>query len=733
MDFFYLFRVLLKRKWIILSAAVLAAALAYVLTGNQPKKYRSFARFSTGYTAGTNQVKVVEEADDWNTQESKFNNVIFTYTSEAVLSLLSYKLMLHDLTSPEPFRTLSEKELESDEYKAVNIEEAKKTLEHKLNSMTLLSSYKPEEKKLLEFLKLYNYDLKSIRKSLNADRVQRTDYIQAEFSSENPELSAYAVNSSYEEFARYFGGVTTTKAAESIDTLKSILDRKEKTLNDLRARLRAAGVEKLDFLAESSLNGIATLEGQLADEKTRLSLNQSELQKVKQRLANMSSSDPGPANTNDEILVAREAMNKAYRDYLESGSSDQALLDKYNKLRTEYNKKVRSLEAPTVRNQNTPDREELLRKKIDLEIDIQSNTRNINSIQGQIAAMQGRVTAVAGENAAQQSLISEAEIASKEYIEAKKRYDDALVKGSALSNNFKMVIPGQPAIEPEPSKRGLIVIMAALAALITTILVIVFLTYLDSSIRTPAIFSKTVNLKLISMVNYVNFKHKGLAEIIANRNVGETAVEKSRSNIFRESLRKLRFEIERSGKKIFLFTSTKKGQGKTTLIQALSYSLSLSKKKILIIDTNFCNNDLTVQLNAEPILEKIVPYKADDEALLEQVKVLSRDVREGSVFVIGSEGGDYTPSEILPRENLLQHLKNLTKEFDFIFLEGPPLNDFSDSRELAEYVDGVIAVFAANDMMKQIDKQSIAFFKELNGKFTGSILNKVDLKNVNVA
>lgn len=120
--------------------------------------------------------------------------------------------------------------------------------------------------------------------------------------------------------------------------------------------------------------------------------------------------------------------------------------------------------------------------------------------------------------------------------------------------------------------------------------------------------------------------------------------------------------------------------------------------------------------------------------MLDQVKVFSKEVEGvGSVYAIGSEGGDYTPSEVLPKDNILHHLKSLTKEFDYIFLEGPPLNDFSDSKELTQYVEGVIAVFSATDAIKQIDKQSINFFKDLNGKFCGSILNMVDLKNVNVA
>jgi polysaccharide biosynthesis transport protein len=162
--------------------------------------------------------------------------------------------------------------------------------------------------------------------------------------------------------------------------------------------------------------------------------------------------------------------------------------------------------------------------------------------------------------------------------------------------------------------------------------------------------------------------------------------------------------------------STKKGEGKTTLIMALSYSLSMSKNKILVIDTNFCNNDLTVRMDGEHILEKF-SNEVSNDSLSEQIRLHSKDVGAGlgEIFIIGSEGGDYTPSEALPRENLLTGLHSLIPEFDYIFLEGPPLNDFSDSKELTHYVDGVVAVFSATHIIKQIDKESINFFKGMNG------------------
>ena len=330
-----------------------------------------------------------------------------------------------------------------------------------------------------------------------------------------------------------------------------------------------------------------------------------------------------------------------------------------------------------------------------------------------------------------ESLLKDAELANKEYLDAKSHYNDAMDQNSSAVNNFKQILLGQPAISPEPSKLLMVVGAAGFGAFMMTVLVFVVLTYVDSAVKTPIIFEKVVGLKLISMINFMNLKNKKLSDLVAGNTDSDDHYEKNRDNVFRELLRKLRFEIEHSGKKVFLFTSTRKGEGKTTLIQALSYSMSLSKKRILILDTNFCNNDLTVQLGAKPNLERLEGYKSDD-SLMDSIKGATSDVVPGSVYAIGCEGGDYTPSEVLPRENLLQHLATLTKMFDYVFLEGPPLNDFSDSRELAEHVEGIIAIFSAQHIIKQIDRESIAFFKSLNGKFTGAVLNMVDLENVNV-
>jgi len=734
MDFIYLFRILLKRKWIVIGAAILAAGVAYLLTRNDAKSYRSTSQVSTGFTV-SDEIKLNENFSFYEA-ETKFNNAIVTFTSPSVISLLSYNLILHDLTSPTPFKTFTEEQKASPFFKQINLEEAKKVFQNRLESMNLLTSYKPEEKNLLELIKVYGYDYKTITQNLSVYRLQRTDYIQFDYVSPNPELSAFVVNNIFQQFIRYYGNIRSSRSKESIDTLRNLMEKKKQLLDEKNLVLRGNGIVDGELQNTSSLDIIGTLEESLTQQKIKQDELYASLKKVNQRIAGAGSekTDIPDYSNNEELITLRKEMNQAFTDYTAGGSTDKVLLNRYNTLRSEYNKKM--ADAGPARNSPRAqvDKTELINQRNDIEVDIKAGNSSIGSIQSKINQLRGSVSSTAATEAVVESLKKEAELANKEYLETKVKYNDATDMNSSSVGNYKQITLGQPAIEPEPSKRKLVVAMAGAAAAVTTMLIIIFLVYLDSSVKTPLIFAKTVNLKLISMVNFMNLSQKRLEDIVANKDGSDDPADKKRHNVFRESIRKLRYEIESSGKKTFLFTSTKKGQGKTTLIQALSYSMSLSKKKILIIDTNFCNNDLTLQMNADPILEKISPGKMPDaRALLGHVKSVSKDAGVGTVFVIGSEGGDYTPSEILPRENLLHHLTALTVEFDYIFLEGPPLNDFSDSKELAEYVDGVIAVFSATDIIKQTDKESIAFFKGLNGKFCGSILNKVELDNVNVA
>jgi Mrp family chromosome partitioning ATPase len=103
-----------------------------------------------------------------------------------------------------------------------------------------------------------------------------------------------------------------------------------------------------------------------------------------------------------------------------------------------------------------------------------------------------------------------------------------------------------------------------------------------------------------------------------------------------------------------------------------------------------------------------------------------------NVDVIGCEEGNYTPSEVLPKGNLLEHIDKFRHHYDYIFLEGAALNTHADSKELTDFVEAVVLVFSAKNSLGENDRESIEFLKDHSNKFIGAVLNKIDEQNLDL-
>ncbi|HZE86061.1 MAG TPA: hypothetical protein VE035_17195, partial [Puia sp.] len=374
MDLAYLFRVLMKRKWIIFGAAFLSSVVAWILTRNEPKSYFSSTRISTGF-AVPDEIRVNESNYNLFDAEIKFNNAINTWTSPSVISLLSYELILHDMLSPTPFRRLTVAQRQSEFYKGIDPVQARKVFENKLETMSVLTSYKPDEKMLLEYLNLYGYSYKYLIQNFTIAQVPRTDYIEVNCKTENPELSAFVVNKLFEQFIRYYRNIRSTKSQESIDTLQSIMEKKKQEYEDKNKLVTGAGLGDIAAANSSKLDLISEFEKSLNVEMDKQTDYSYQLRRVDQKLQNLgvpvtknSPGQNGGQNNNEELIQARKAMNDAYADYLRT--NDKALLNKYNQLKTEYYSKYANSTTTTDR---TPDgRNDLLEKKNDIEVNMEA-------------------------------------------------------------------------------------------------------------------------------------------------------------------------------------------------------------------------------------------------------------------------------------------------------------------------------------------------------------------------
>jgi Mrp family chromosome partitioning ATPase len=438
----------------------------------------------------------------------------------------------------------------------------------------------------------------------------------------------------------------------------------------------------------------------------------------------------GTTTANSEFIRLRKQYNDLNNEYIQKGSNDPDMKKRLDNL-SQSMSRLNISDASDVPasgggggGQAVTSLNDLTQKRLDAAAQVEASNNKIASIEAKLAQLRSGLTGMASKGANLDQFDKDIQLASAEYTSAKDQLNVA-INAQQSQPDFRQTLMAEPALRPESSKRMLIIILAGMGTFFIAALVIIFIEFFDQSIRTPSQFQRLTGLRLLGSVNRINLKGQ---ENVLNKIAKYDEEEEHRSSTFLELLRKLRYELEASNKKIFLFTSTDPQQGKTALVQALAYILSLGKKRVLIIDTNFCNNDLTKNINASPVLEK---YDLNGQAFNKgEFRKLVTPTSVARVDIVGCQGGDYTPSEILPKNHLLNHLGQLKEEYDYILLEGAPLNEYTDTKELENYVDGIIAVFSADKTLAAIDKDSIKFLQDNKAKFLGAILNKVDEFNL---
>ncbi|RYY56141.1 MAG: hypothetical protein EOO09_07885, partial [Chitinophagaceae bacterium] len=334
MKLIYVFRILYRKKWIILGCAAIALIAAFIFTMNEKRSYRSVAQLETGFT-DTRRLVLLDEQFSLSQIDVKFNNAITEMLSAKMISLLSYKLVMNDLTATKPFRQQDPDALKKNpSLQGINKQEMIRAFLRKSDSILILNPGIAGDKTMMDFLASYGYDMGSVKENLSVSRNQRTDFINIVFRSENPDLSAYAVNMYTKEFLRYNDQINRDRSQESSVALDSLSRRKKKELDDkiaAKARYMTDSVSStLDpaLVSGNILGQISQIESGLADEQARVQDLSYQLQQIETQL--LTSKQPvvttrPTQGDGGEYLRLRKEYYDLKGQYQSGGSSDADL------------------------------------------------------------------------------------------------------------------------------------------------------------------------------------------------------------------------------------------------------------------------------------------------------------------------------------------------------------------------------------------------------------------------
>lgn len=724
MDLLYFLRVLLKRKWLILGMSFLAMVITFAFKMTQDRLYVSKAQYSTGFTIERVKLTDGSTAADLYAADTKFNNVIETFKSPRVIGMISYKLLLHDLESPSSAWTkLTEKEKESKEYKAVVMDSVIAILNRKVQSNELLRSDVPEQRDIMEFLKLYKYDFQNILNNLTVERVNKTDFLDVLFRSKNPYLSAFVVDALGNEFLNYYKSMNFQRSIENVSSIRQLEVQQQHKIDSLNSTLLAVKVSQGSIdpqsVSASAMETVTALEGKYADEKSKYDLNANRVAFLKKELQSLGSQ--GTSN-NSELLDLIDQKTRLEAQLIAKGGNDAQLQHELSSIRNQI----------TAKSGNATNRLRTSDRITDLTGQMNEATAAMNASQSTMEDYQKRMDYYRrltqinpGSDVKMDVIKSKLDIEQKQLANLKDKLNQAegLSKDDP-SANFTQTLMGQPAVEPESRKTPMAMGIAGFSVFFLLSFSFLFLEVANPAIKTVYGFERNVKMGLKGTVNTIKTKPGILPTILLEEKNTKPAFE-----TFRNNIRKLRYEVVNSGKKVFLFTSTAPGVGKSFIIESLALNMTLLKKKILIIDFNLHNNSLTTRFNADTSIQQL-NEKVHPDLPFNISRFVSKTDSE-YISVLGCEETSQSPSEVLFRFNFDGFIENVKQNFDYVFIESSCLNKYSDTKEIVDFADSAISIFSADQGVSQLDVTSINYLKSLGSKNFGAILNNILSENLN--
>lgn len=140
-----------------------------------------------------------------------------------------------------------------------------------------------------------------------------------------------------------------------------------------------------------------------------------------------------------------------------------------------------------------------------------------------------------------------------------------------------------------------------------------------------------------------------------------------------------------------LVSSPEPGDGKTTMVCNLAMALAQSGKRVLLVDADLRRPNVHTLFRMSPEIGLTEILAGEIEAL----NAIRPTVIDGlSVITAGQIPAN--PAELLSSPRLHRTLRDLRDEYDFVFVDAPPMLAVSDPCILAQHTDGLLIVTRIN-------------------------------------
>lgn len=706
---------LLKRhRYTIIIIPVISILITYYLVRNLPNSYVSQARISTGLVDDTRQAALLNAISPKGQEVvQEFSSIVEMMRMKKILDQVSYRLIIHDLTAQKPFRNpgIILKELNPEQ-----ISRALKVYNSKYSKTEELNLWNKEQERLYRILSTIKYDSESLLNNLRINRAGDSDFINVEFRSENPELSAFVANTLSSEFIKYYTVLRKANQRKATTFLRKLLDEKKQGLDHSVDSLRNYKIRNrvlnLDEQSSQLYAQILEYNNRKQEVIKSIASNTGALNEIDRKF------EPGErrylesalTRLNQRIIGVRQELQALYDHYIESNFEEQykSSIDSLQSILTAQINDSNDTYAYNPLNS----KEELVRQKLNLEIQLDLARYSMNTLETELNDLNRQFDQLVPHEALVQSLERAVEGASQEYLDVLSKFNQSSLE-SGLSEKLNLVQNAMPGAA-EPSKKMLLVILSGIISFIFCLVVLFVLFFIDNSISSAKELANKTQVPVLGELKVLNGDNVNL------KNIWSDLSTNSEGHHFKENLRSIRFETESILRgKILTISSLHPFEGKTLLAISLAYAFKMTSKRVLLVDGNFHSPDISKSADNAIFLEDYFKEATGFESLTRQ---------EPSVTIMANRGGDSSVLEIADDSSIRNKFNKLKENFDLIIIEAPAIH-YNEAKEWINFSDNVLLVYEAGKSITESNRSYIQYLKMMDNKLTGWVLNKVRREN----
>lgn len=288
-----------------------------------------------------------------------------------------------------------------------------------------------------------------------------------------------------------------------------------------------------------------------------------------------------------------------------------------------------------------------------------------------------------------------------------KREENELSQAFTAYNTRIITPPYGKMIPTAPVKKNILMVAIALGLLIPVVII-----FIMENMNTRVRGKKDIENLTLPFVGEIPLSYRKKKRLPFRKPQPESysiVVKEKNRNVINEAFRVVRTNLEfMQGKNghspIIMVTSMNPGSGKTFITMNLATSLAIKGKKVLAIDLDLRKASLSTYIQSPG--KGVTNYLIGQANTYNEVTVKGKPHPNLDILPVGTIPPN--PTELLFENHLEQMLSELKNQYDYIFIDCPPVEIVADTSIINKYVDQTLFVIRAEllerAMLPEIEK-----------------------------